>query len=328
MNLLEILGLHYLLTDKPFFSESDIKSIPGIAIAVIGFFGWFIIGTVDGRYQDISVAVWNLIPAIVLLIALFVRTVLSITKHDEKKKIIFNIVNLVITIVFASVFQLYHPYISLLSQHEYRLIWSFIAYTLWPNFIMLIAYNMLFDKENGIVGKIAMIPKGIGLFILVFLYVTFIGQTISTILYFTGGKDFYNNFAYYHNIAYREGRKEIKDQSVEDFLNEKYSVMPNKYDEYCQSNYSNLTNEEFEKKCSDYKIVTYVASLNGMTDKKYGFKINANHHIKDSNQEIIRVKDCEWNKYNYFILDLNTFKVTEITEEKYYEIRNQKSDNN
>ena len=324
MSLLELIGLDYLLSkDGESFIDEIGKHPFGLVFIFIGLPCWFIIGTVDGRYQDLSVAVWNLIPAIILLIALFARTLLSITKHDKKKKIIFNIVNVVVTMIFACAFHLYYPYISLLSQHEYRPIWSFIAYTLWPNFIMLIIYNMIFDKEHGVIGKITMIPKGFGLFIVAFLFVTFIGQTVSTVLYFTGAKNFYNNFAYYHNIAYREGRKEIKEQSVVDFLNEKYSEIPNKYDEYCKNNYSNFTNEEFEKKCNSYKIGTYVASLNAITDKKYGFKINANHHVKDNNEEIIRVKDEEWNKYNYFILDMNTFRVTEITEEKYYEIRNQ-----
>ena len=176
---LEILGLHYLLTDKPLFSSSELKSIPGVILAVIGFVTWFILGTIAGRYMDLSMAVWNLVPAIILLVALVARTILSITKHDEKKKKLFNIINLIVTIVFATIFHLYHPYISLLAKHEYRPVWSFIAYTLWPNFLMLIVYNIIFDKENGFIGKIAMIPKGLGLFILVFLYITFIGQALA-----------------------------------------------------------------------------------------------------------------------------------------------------
>ena len=76
MSFLEILGLHYLLTDKPLFSSSELKSIPGIILAVIGFVTWFILGTIAGRYMDLSMAVWNLVPAIILLVALVARTIL------------------------------------------------------------------------------------------------------------------------------------------------------------------------------------------------------------------------------------------------------------
>lgn len=325
MSFLEILGLHYLLTDKPLFSSSELKSIPGVILAVIGFVTWFILGTIAGRYMDLSMAVWNLVPAIILLVALVARTILSITKHDEKKKIIFNIINVIVTIVFATIFHLYHPYISLLAKHEYRPVWSFIAYTLWPNFIMLIAYNMLFDKEYGIIGKIGMIPKGMGLFIVAFLYVTFIGQGISTILYFTGAKDFYNNFAYYHDIQYRDTRKEYKDKSIEYFLNDRYKLVVEKYDELCKAQFSNLSGEEYKNKCNELQDRSdgYINTLNSATKKEYGYAIDRFYHIGDTRTDVVRVADYEWNTGTYYILDKNTYTVKETTKDYYEEIKNQ-----
>lgn len=327
MSFLEILGLHYLLTDKPLFSESDIKSIPGIIIAIIGFITWLVIGTIDGRYQDISMAVWNLIPAILLLVALFARTFLSIIKHDEKKKIIFNIINLVIVIIFATIMHLYHPYISLLAKHEYRPIWSFIAYTLWPNFIMLVVYNMLFDKYNNTLGsKISLIPKGIGLLILSFIFITFIGQIFSIILYFTGGKDFYNKIAYYHDIQYRNTREEYKDQSIEYVLNDRYKLVVEKYDELCKEQFSNFTGEEYTNKCNEFqdKSDGYINTLNSATKKEYGYAIKEYYHISDSRTDVIRVLDYEWNNSTYYVLDRNTYTVKESTKDYFNEIKNNK----
>ena len=325
MSFLEILGLHYLLTDKPLFSDSDLKSIPGVILAIIGFVTWFILGTIAGRYMDLSMAVWNLVPAIILLVTLVARTILSIIKKDEKKKIIFNIINLIITVTFAIIFQLYHPYISLLAKHEYRPIWSFIAYSLWPNFIMLIIYNMLFDKEHGFIGKIAMIPKGFALFILVFLYITFVGQAFSTILYFTGAKDFYNNFAYFHDIQYRNTRKEYKDKSIEEFLNDRYKLVVDKYDEICKSQFSNLSGKEYENKCNELqdKSDGYINTLNSATKKEYGYAIDRFYHIGDTRTDVIRVADYEWNKGSYYILDRNNYTVKETTKKYYEEIRKQ-----
>ena len=325
MSFFEVLGLHYLLTDKPLFSDSELSSIPGVILGIIGFVTWCIIGTIDGRYQDISIAAWNLIPAIILLVSLVLRTIMSIIKKDTKQKIIFNIINVIVTFTFAIIFQLYHPYISLLTKHEYRPLWSFIAYTLWPNFLMLIIYNMLFDKENGFIGKIAMIPKGLGLLILVFLYVTFIGQTISTILYFTGAKDFYNNFAYFHDIQYRNTRKEYKDKSIEYFLNDRYKLVVEKYDEICKSQFSNLSGKEYEIKCNELqdKSNGYINTLNSATKKDYGYAIKDFYHIGETRTDVIRVADFEWNKASYYILDRSNYTVKKTTKKYYEEVKKQ-----
>ncbi len=327
MSLLEFIGLEYLLGDNDPLGLDSVENPLGVILGIVGFVVWFIIGTVDGRYQDLSIAVWNLVPAIVLLVLLIVRVVLSMVKHAERKKVIFNIINLAVSACLF-IYGLSHPYLSLLAEHEYYPFWSGVAYTLWPNFIFLILYNVLFNSYyNSLGSKILFIPKGIGIFILVFLYIVFVGQVFSTVFYFTGHKDFYNHFAYYHKIVYNDKRKEYNISSIEDFLNDRYKLAYEFYEKKCKELYPDLKGKEYEDSCRKYQEGTfgnlYIETLNNTTKKDFGYYISRFHHIGDSYKDVIMVVDKEWNKASYYILDRSNYSVKKTTKKYYEEVKKQ-----
>lgn len=328
MSLLEFVGLEYLLGDKDPLGFDDLTEHPfGLIFILIGIPAWIILSIVDPRYMDKAGAVWNLLPAIVLLVLLIIRVITSILKHVERKKVYFNIINLIVAIGFF-IFGLSHSYLSLFFEHEYYPFWSGIAFTLWPNIIFLMIYEMFFNSYNSsLKSKILVVPIGIGSVFLAFLVATFIGQTFSTVFYFTGHKDFYNHFAYYHKIVYNDIRKEHNITSIEDFLNERYKLVEEFFDKKCKEEYSNLSGEEYEASCRKYQEGTmgnfYIENLNSTTKTEFGYYISRFYHINDSYQDVICVIDKEWNKPHYFILDRNNYSVKETTKKYYDEIKNQ-----
>lgn len=319
MSLLEIIGLDYIL------GGGEGISIFSVIIIFIGIPAWILLSILDGVYMDLAATTWNLVPAIILLAILFFRTINSIVKHENSGKIIFNIISSIIVIVFF-VYGLTHIYHSLIFPFEYYPIWSGVAWTLYPSVAYLILYGMLF-LGTGVLDKIKVIPKVLEIMIIAFLWITLLGQSISIIFHIVGHKEIYNRFAYYHNLEYEDARKKYEGKSIEEILNEEYKFVYDYYQEYFKEELGdlNLDAETYEYRCNAIKngIVNDISKLNDTTND-IGYKITGNYQIGDTKEDVIKVKDREWNdQYSYYILDKTTYKVKTTTKEYYEEIKSQ-----
>lgn len=318
MKFLEILGLDALLE-----KTGSATGIVGGFLVFIGMMAWVFLGIVAGPYMDKSAVAWNLLPAILLLIFHVIRTILSLTKNKDDN-VILNIIFMIIMIA-CFIVGLHHPYHALIFHYEYKPLWSAIAYTLYPNIIRLLIDGISLEKT--FFDKISLIPKAIGVYILVFLVILFIGQAFSTIFWFTGKTDIYDGFANYHQTAYNKARAEYNDKTLEEFLNEKYKKVDEHYKRICSEQYSDLDGERFDKQCKATQEgingSMYIESMNNVTRKEYGYYVTEHFNINNEYKDVIKVIDKEWNTYTYYILDRSNYSVKETTKDYYNEVKNQ-----
>lgn len=304
MNFLEYLGLESLLGDH------DGGGLIGGGIFALGIIGWWILGIIKPGVIDQAAMVFNLIAFVLLLF----NTLKKMMKAFKEKKInkIFVILSIV-SIVVAFLFGLTLKYHSIIFNYEYNHLCSGIAFTFLPIVIINFLFPFFYQEEEKVLVRMKYSLGSIGGTMITILMCLFIGQVITIPVAFLGKEEIYNHFATYHNITFNEKREEIKDKTVDKFLQDTYYEVKNVFKERCINDHND--------NCDSFIKNNYVRWLNEYTNK-YGYKIFKSKPINDT-EEIIRIVDREYGKiyYNYKI-NMEDFTLTKISNEEFLEILN------
>lgn len=304
MSFLELVGLDSLL------DNSDTGGgVIGLAILVFGFFGWMLLALIKSQVIDQAAMVFNLLACIVLIVVTFSKMIEALKEKSIDKKFIFAYVSV---ILISFIFGLTMKYHSIIYNYEYNHVCSGISLTFIPTLIINIIYPFFYHdnyEKESIFAKLRKSFGSVGLALLIILACFMLGQAITVPVALLGKEKIYNNFATYHNISYNEKRKEIKNKTVDEFLQENYFKVKSIFNERC----INDNNQDCDKFIRD----NYVRWLNEYIKKPYGYDIYYAKLLNDS-EAIVKVVDMEYNKDDYnYKLNMSDFSLSKITHEEF-----------
>lgn len=305
MSFLEYVGLSSILDDD------SANGLFGGGLFVAGLIGWGLLAIIKPSVIDQAAMVFNLLAFIILLFITFTKIIKSVKKQKLNK--LFLIISTIVTLV-AFAFGLTIKYHSIIYNYEYNHLCSGIALTFIPiliiNLIYPFFYHNSYEKEK-VFTKIKFSLGSIVQTVFVIIACFFIGQIITIPVALLGKEEIYNYVAIFHNTSFAEKRKEIKDKTIDEFLQDSYFEVRNIFKERC----INDNNQDCDKFIRD----NYISWLNQYTDD-YGYKVFKSKSLTDT-EEIIRIVDREYgNEYYNYKINLNDFSLSKITDEEFDEL--------